>query len=333
MALITVLFDEVKAANVPLLKKILNSPVKAKRDFLKQEYPVEAQKQFGLELMKQLGFDMQAGRLDTSVHPFCGGATNDVRITTRYNAHAPQQALFGVIHETGHALYELGVSHDFWGTPNGEALSLGVHESQSRMWENFVGRSLPFWKHFYPKFKTLFPSQLKDISLDDFVLSVNHVEQSPVRVEADEMTYDLHIILRFEIERDLFAGKLSISDLPKEWNRKMEKYLGITPPNNGKEGVLQDVHWSQGSFGYFPTYSLGNMAAAQFWYTMRAAMPDMDKKIEAGDFSGILTWLEIQCARARAEIQARRIDDAGDGQAAGHCRLYPVSERKILGAV
>jgi carboxypeptidase Taq len=290
-AMFTGLFNELKAVTVPLLKRILHSAVKADNAFLARSYPADLQKQFGLEVMKTIGFDMEAGRLDVSVHPFCGGSYGDVRITTRYNEQAPQQALFGIIHESGHAMYEQGVDAAFLKTPLAQALSYGIHESQSRMWENFVGRGLPFWTYFMPALKRLFPSQLGDVSMDKFLLAVNHVEPSLVRVEADEMTYDLHIILRFEIERDLFAGKISVADLPEVWNAKMREYLGVTPPDNGKQGVLQDVHWSGGSFGYFPSYSLGNMAAGQFWFAMRAQMPDMDDKMAAGDFSGVLAWL------------------------------------------
>ncbi len=300
-AMFTALFDELKAANVPLLRTILNSPVKADRKFLAADYPADLQKQFGTQVMTQLGFDMQAGRLDTSVHPFCSGVWGDVRITTRYNLRAPQQALFGIIHETGHALYEQGVSRAHLGTPLAEALSYGIHESQSRMWENFIGRGRPFWNFFLPRLKGLFPTQLKGVSDEQFVLAINHVEPSLVRVEADEMTYDLHIIMRFEIERDLFAGKISVSDLPAVWNRKMEDYLGVTPPNNGKGGVLQDVHWSGGSFGYFPSYSLGNIAAAQFWYAMRTAIPNMDQQMEQGKFGEILAWL-----RENVHVHGRR---------------------------
>ena len=290
-AMFTRWFDEVKAVSIPLVKRIQASPVKAERAFLARDYPAAQQKQFGELVMKQLGFDWAGGRIDTSVHPFCAGSLGDVRITTRYNPHAPQQALFGIIHETGHALYEQGLNPEFLGTPLSEPLSYGIHESQSRLWENFIGRSQPFWAYFFPHLKEIFPSQLADVSLTQFVLAINHVEPSLVRVEADEMTYDLHIIVRFEIERDLFAGKLAIADLPAEWNRKMEAYLGITPPNDGKEGVLQDVHWSGGSFGYFPSYSLGNMAAAQFWASMQSAMPEMSAQMASGDFSGILSWL------------------------------------------
>jgi len=290
-AMFTKLFEEVKAANVPLLRRIMASPVKADGRFLAMDYPAAMQKHFGEQIMQAIGFDTEGGRLDISVHPFCSGTYGDVRITTRYNEHAPQQAIFGIIHETGHALYEQGFLPQNLGTPLAEAMSYGIHESQSRMWENFVGRSKPFWTFFLPQLKACFPNELAQVSLDQFVLAVNHVEPSLVRVEADEMTYDLHIILRFEIERDLFAGNLSVSDLPAAWNKKMEEYLGITPPNDGKEGVMQDVHWSGGSFGYFPSYSLGNMAAGQFWYAMRAKMPDMDKQMEKGNFADLLHWL------------------------------------------
>jgi carboxypeptidase Taq len=290
-AMFTRLFDEVKTTTIPLLQRILDSPVKANRKFLERNYPADAQKQFGELAMRQLGFDWEGGRLDISVHPFCTGSLGDVRITTRYKTDAPQQALFGIIHETGHALYEQGLNPDQQGTPLSQALSMGIHESQSRLWENLIGRSRGFWTFFFPKLKDVFPQQLADVTPEQFELAVNHVEPSLVRVEADEMTYDLHIILRFEIERDLFAGKLAVADLPAVWNRKVKEYLGVTPPNDGKEGVLQDVHWSGGSFGYFPSYSLGNMAAAQFWSAMQKVMPDLTRKMAAGDFSEILHWL------------------------------------------
>ncbi|MBU0507550.1 carboxypeptidase M32 [bacterium] len=290
-AMFTVLFDELKAATVPLVQKVLASNVKADRAFLTRDYPAHLQKQFGERIMRQLGFDMDSGRLDTAVHPFCAGLLGDVRITTRYNVNAPQQSLFGVIHETGHGLYEQGLPAEHSGTPLSEALSYGIHESQSRLWENFIGRGRPFWVHFLPILKDTYPEPLRDVSLDQFLLAVNHVQRSLVRVEADELTYDLHIIIRFEIERDLFAGKIKVADLPQVWNEKIQTYLGVIPPNDGKEGVLQDVHWPAGLFGYFPSYSLGNIAAAQLWHALRRDLPNADAKVEAGDFSGILGWL------------------------------------------
>jgi carboxypeptidase Taq len=269
----------------------MDSKVKADFAFEKNTFSALKQKAFGEELITQIGFDRQGGRLDTSIHPFCSGGLGDVRLTTRYNEHAPQQAIFGIIHEMGHGLYEQGVTPETYGTPASEALSYGMHESQSRMWENYIGRSKPFWKKFFPTLQKQFSSGLSGLSMEGWLLAVNHVERSLVRVEADELTYDLHIILRFEIERDLFAGKITVSDLPRVWNQKIEAYLGITPPNNGKEGVMQDVHWGMGSFGYFPSYSVGNIAAGQLWKKMRADMPSMDKQIEAGDFREILNWL------------------------------------------
>jgi len=300
-AMFTALFEELKAATIPLLNRVLESPVKADRAFLARRYPADMQKSFAERVMAAMGFDRESGRLDTTVHPFCAGLLGDVRITTRYNENAPQQSLFGVIHETGHGLYEQGLSPQNWGTPLAEALSYGLHESQSRMWENFIGRGRPFWTHFFPLLTETYPEQLGGVSLDQFVLAINHVERSLVRVEADELTYDLHIIVRFEIERDLFGGKLAVSDLPEAWNAKMKSYFGITPPDDGKQGVLQDVHWSIGSFGYFPSYTLGNIAAAQLWYAMKEVLPEMDRAMETGDFSPILNWL-----RENVHIHGRR---------------------------
>lgn len=294
---LTRLFDEVKAVTVPLAEKVISSPVKAKFEFEKNRFAAEKQKAFGETLIEKIGFDKQAGRLDTSIHPFCSGGLGDVRLTTRYNEHAPQQAIFGIIHEMGHGLYEQGVAPETYGTPLSEALSYGLHESQSRMWENYIGRSLPFWKQFYPVLLQQFAKELDGMSVEDWVLAVNHVERSLVRVEADELTYDLHIILRFEIERDLFAGVISVSDLPKVWNKKVETYLGVTPPDDGKQGVMQDVHWSSGAFGYFPSYSVGNIAAGQLWKKMNQDMPAMNKQIETGNFAEILEWLRTHVHR------------------------------------
>lgn len=288
---LTKLFDEVKAVTVPLVDRVTASPVKAKFAFQKNRFAAQKQKAFGEELIYAIGFDRQGGRLDTSIHPFCSGGLGDVRLTTRYNEHAPTQALFGIIHEMGHGLYEQGVAPETYGTPLSEALSYGMHESQSRMWENYIGRSKPFWKHFYPNLMNHFGEELAGMNMDDWVLAINHVERSLVRVEADELTYDLHIILRFEIERDLFAGVISVSDLPSVWNKKIQSYLGLTPPDDGKQGVMQDVHWSGGSFGYFPSYSVGNIIAGQLWKKMNADISNMTQQIEKGEFRDILDWL------------------------------------------
>ena len=298
---LTKLFDEVKAVTVPLSEKVINSKVKAKLDFQKNKFAAAKQKAFGELLIGKIGFDTEAGRLDTSIHPFCSGGLGDVRLTTRYDENMPTQAIFGIIHEMGHGLYEQGVAPETYGTPLSEALSYGLHESQSRMWENYIGRGLPFWKHFYPALLGYFGTELAGMSVEDWVLATNHVERSLVRVEADELTYDLHIILRFEIERGLFDGSISVSDLPKVWNKKVYDYLGLTPPNDGKEGVMQDVHWSGGSFGYFPSYSVGNIAAGQFWKKMHQDMHNMQSQIEAGNFKEILHWL-----RENVHLHGRR---------------------------
>lgn len=301
VAMFTELFDQVKRASVPLLDRVTGSKVQADRGFLARAYPLHLQQRFSEDVIQAIGFDRDAGRLDVAVHPFCAGSYGDVRLTTRYNEHAPQQALFGTIHEAGHGMYEQGFLEQHHGTPLAEPLSYGIHESQSRMWENSIARSEPFWRHFFPRFRALFPEQTADATLEQFVLAVNHVERSLVRVEADELTYDLHIIVRFELERDLFAGTLAVADLPAAWNRKMESYLGVTPPDNGRQGVLQDVHWSAGMFGYFPSYSLGNIAAAQLWAALRRDVSAADQKIARGEFADILDWL-----RAKVHVHGRR---------------------------
>ncbi|OYV78813.1 MAG: carboxypeptidase M32, partial [Planctomycetia bacterium 21-64-5] len=213
-----------------------------------------------------------------------------VRITTRYSETFLNMALFGTMHEAGHALYEQGLDPKRYRDPAGAYCSLGVHESQSRFWENMIGRSRPFWRHYYPELRRTFPGVLDDVSEDAFYGAVNVVRPSLIRVEADEVTYNLHIILRFELESDLLAGRLEAKDLPEAWNDKVKSFLGIVPPND-REGVLQDVHWSVGLIGYFPTYALGNLYAAQFAEVLRKDMPDLDTKVAAGELGGIKTWL------------------------------------------
>ncbi|OYT69129.1 MAG: carboxypeptidase M32, partial [Armatimonadetes bacterium JP3_11] len=231
---------------------------------LHRHYPRAAQEAFCRLIAETIGFDWQRGRLDPTVHPFAMRLTpGDVRITTRYYEDFLNPSLFGTIHELGHALYEMGLPDEHWGTPMGAATSLGVHESQSRMWENFVGRSRAFWEYFYPMAQQHFDA-LKEVSLDDFVFAINAVQPSTIRVEADEVTYNLHIMLRFELELALLRNELQVADLPSAWNEKFKTYMGFEPPNDA-EGVLQDVHWSGGMIGYFPTYSLGNLYAAQLF--------------------------------------------------------------------
>ncbi|MBN2049129.1 MAG: carboxypeptidase M32 [Spirochaetales bacterium] len=259
--------------------------------FLLKPYPVDRQEAFGRTVLADMGFDLSRGRMDVSAHPFTTSlGCDDVRITTRYNENFFKTSIFGIIHETGHALYELGYSQDIRGNILAQGASLGIHESQSRTWENLIGRSRAFWNHYLPRLKEYFPQQLSGIDMDDFYRGVNKVEPSLIRVEADEVTYNMHIILRFELETALLEGNLTVADLPLAWNDAMRDLLGVVPPSDA-EGVLQDIHWSMGAFGYFPTYALGNLYGAQFFQRLRQEIPDLDRRIEQGDLGCILAWL------------------------------------------
>ncbi|MCX7836306.1 MAG: carboxypeptidase M32 [bacterium] len=293
-----VILGDVKETLVPLVRKIKESGKQPDQSFLKsRDYDPEIQKRLGKAIVTDLGFDWDCGRLDTAVHPFCTGAgAQDVRITTRYFRNWPIGSLFGIIHEAGHGMYEQGLPTEYYGTPLSEAVSMGVHESQSRFWENIIGRSKWFWKGQWRRLKDHYPEQLWDVSFDQWYFAINKVEPSFIRVEADECTYDLHILLRFELEADLFAGKISVSDLPREWNKKVEEYLGLTVTNDA-EGVLQDVHWSAALFGYFPSYSLGNIIAGQLWAAVKRDIPSIELQLEAGQMKEILQWLRERIHR------------------------------------
>ncbi len=286
------LFDQLRARLVPLLTRIMASSVKIDDSVLFKSYDTARQLEFGRLVLTAMGYDFERGRLDLSAHPFttCFHPT-DVRVTTRVYEKELPVCLFSCIHEGGHALYEQGLDPRHYGTPLGEPLSLGIHESQSRLWENCVGRSRPFWRFFYPLLQQTFPEQLGGVELEQFYAAINRVKPSLIRVEADELTYNLHIMLRFEIEQDLIEGRVQVEDLPVLWNRKMQDYLGIAPETDA-DGVLQDVHWSLGSFGYFPTYTLGNLYAVQFYDQARLEIPDLDAQIESGQLIGLRRWLE-----------------------------------------
>lgn len=288
----------VKQKLVPLVRKIKDSGKQPDQGFLKnRDYDPDLQKRIGKAIVTDLGYAWASGRLDTAVHPFCTGAgAKDVRITTRYIRNWPTGSLFGIIHEAGHGMYEQGLPSEQYGLPLGEAVSMGVHESQSRFWENIVGRSRPFWKGQWRRLKDHYPDQLADVSMEQWYFAINKVEPSFIRVEADECTYDLHILLRFELEADLFSGKLTVSDLPSAWNQKVEEYLGLKVGHDG-EGVLQDVHWSAALFGYFPSYSLGNIIAGQLWAAMQRAIPKVNQLIEQGQFGEILEWVRVNVHR------------------------------------
>ncbi|SHE59967.1 carboxypeptidase Taq [Marinitoga hydrogenitolerans DSM 16785] len=268
----------------------LDKGKKTNNSILKEYFPIEKQKELSLRALKLMKYDFDAGRMDISMHPFTTTiGPNDVRITTRYNEKDLNDSLYSTIHEGGHALYEQGIPEGFSGLPIGDGASMAIHESQSRFWENIIGRSLEFWKYFYNDLVDIFP-EFKNHTPEEIFKAVNYVERSFIRTEADEVTYNLHIMLRFEIEEALINDKIKVEDLPKIWNEKMKEYLGVVPENDS-EGVLQDVHWAHGSFGYFPSYMLGNLYSAQFYNKMKKDIPDLNEQISNGNFEIVLNWL------------------------------------------
>ncbi len=288
------MFEELKAGVVPMIRAISERGDDAKERGapLRGDFDEGAQERFGEEVITRFGYDWSRGRQDRVVHPFCinFGGPNDVRITTRFDEGWLSPALFGTMHEAGHALYEQGINPEYARTPLGGGTSMGVHESQSRLWENLVGRSRPFWSHFYPKLQRAFPNALDEVDPERFYRAMNVVSPSKIRVEADEVTYNLHIIVRFELEVALLEGSLTVADLPDAWNTKMEEYFGLTPQNDA-EGVLQDVHWAAGLFGYFPTYAIGNVLSVQLFEEAVAARPEIPDLAGEGEFSALLEWL------------------------------------------
>lgn len=276
---------------VPLLQAITRSARQPDRSILGRTYPQPAQESFGRMAAEAIGFDFRAGALDVTTHPFCSmPGPRDVRITTRYDVKHFNTAFFGILHEAGHGLYDQGLPTDLFGLPPGQAVSLGIHESQSLMWENFVGRSRPFWQWCYPHAQAAFPDALGGVSLDDFYFAANDVRPSLIRVEADEATYSLHIFIRFELEQVLLNDELKPADVPGAWNEKYREYLGIMPGTDA-EGCLQDVHWSAGLFGYFPTYALGKLYAAQFFASAEEEIGPLDAQFASGNFAPLLQWL------------------------------------------
>ena len=270
-------------------------------------FPQEKQRAFGEQVLADLGYDFDRGRQDVSAHPFTTSfAPSDVRITTRYDESFLPSALFSTIHEGGHALYEQGIDSALARTPLADGASLGVHESQSRLWENHVGRSRPFWRHYFPQLQDTFPDALGDTNPEAFYRAINRVEPSLIRVEADEVTYNLHVMLRFELERGLIDGSVAVNDLPRLWNEAMDDYLGVTPDTDAN-GVLQDVHWSQGAFGYFPTYTLGTLMAAQLMEAIQEDLPDLDARLARGEFAPLLDWLRTHVHRHGRTLTAPRL--------------------------
>lgn len=285
------IFDEHKPPLVKLILAVKQHADRVSSDLLHRHYDIDKQRAFALDVVKGFGFDFERGRQDVAVHPFCSGfSRGDVRITTRFYEDFLNPSLFGMMHEAGHGMYEQGIAEHLDGTILGSGTSLAVHESQSRMWENVVGRSRGFWAWAFPKLKALFPDQLAKSNAESFYRAVNTIQPSFIRVEADEATYNLHIMLRFELEMDMVAGKVKVADLPEEWNDRFEAYLGIEPPND-REGVLQDIHWSMGLMGYFATYALGNLLAAQYYRKAVQDRPSIPDDIASGKFDTLLTWL------------------------------------------
>jgi carboxypeptidase Taq len=290
------IFAGLRPRQVSLIKAIAEKP-QADGSFLRQTFDEQKQWDFGVEVITRFGYDWSRGRQDKAPHPFTTNfGIGDVRLTTRVFPDSVTSALFSTLHEAGHGMYEQGVAPSLGRTPLAGGASYAIHESQSRLWENLVGRSLPFWHHFYPRLQQVFPEQLGRVSLDAFFRGINKVERSLIRIEADEATYNLHIMLRLELETALMEGSLEVEDLPKAWNSRMVEYLGVEPPTDSK-GVLQDVHWSGGMFGYFSTYALGNLISAQLWEAIHKEIPDLDDQIRHGEFAALLGWLREKIHR------------------------------------
>lgn len=288
---LSALFAELSTGLVPLVDSLRDRATPKPPQMLEREFPVERQRAFSEAIAAKLGFDMECGRFDLGPHPFCSMiGPGDVRIASRYKARDFPSGFLGVMHETGHALYEQGLDPAHYGTPMGEAVSLGIHESQSRMWENMVGRSHGFWLHFYPQLQSAFNEELSDVPLEAFRATMNDVAPGLIRVEADEVTYNLHIVIRFELERALLAGNLNAADVPEAWRELYRQYLGVAPTND-RDGSLQDIHWSEGLIGYFPTYTLGNVYAAQLFEAAEKAVGPLSESFAAGEFTALRKWL------------------------------------------
>jgi carboxypeptidase Taq len=314
-ALFAQLGPEVAALIGPAAEKARSQP----EDLLAGHYPIAAQQAFNREVAEAVGFDFAAGRIDTTTHPFCTGlGPGDTRLTTRYDEGEFFSSLSGVLHEAGHGLYDQGLCAAEWGMPAGDAVSLGIHESQSRLWENHIGGSTAFWEHWYPRACYHFP-ELKRFRPEQLAAAARRVSPSFIRVDADEVTYDQHIILRFELERALINGDLAVREVPEAWNARFKELLGLTVPDDAR-GCLQDIHWSMGSLGYFCTYTLGNLNASQLMAAARRAMPSLDGELAAGRYQNLLRWLRtnIHEAGRRFEPQELMVRTTGEPTRSGH---------------
>ncbi len=307
-------FGELKEGIKKILHKIQQSSKVPNKRLESVNLPTEKQKILSKKVLQKIGYDFESGRLDESVHPFTIGLNpKDVRVTTRYQEDFFKTALFGTIHEGGHGMYEQNIPMDLFKTSVGSAASTGMHESQSRFWENVVGRSEDFWKGLLPEFQELFKDEIKDLTLQEMVEYINIVEPTMIRVEADELTYSLHIILRYELEKELIEGNIQVQDLPKRWNEKMKAILGIEPDNN-KEGVLQDVHWAGGMIGYFPTYALGNVYALQLSARLKKDLPNFEELMEKQDFAPIKNWMVENVHKKGSLLKAEELLEEVTGE-------------------
>jgi len=295
------LFDRLLEVTVPLVRAITERGAAARGDGLDAAYAEAPQRAFGLAMAEAFGYDTTRGRLDVSAHPFCTDfSRDDVRITTRFRPSG-LGAIFGIFHESGHAMYGQGIPASLSRTPLADGAGMGIHESQSRMWENLVGRSRGFWEHAFPALRGAFPAQLGALDVDTFYRAINRVRPTLIRIHADEVTYNLHIILRFELEQAVISGALRVADLPEAWNAKMAAYLGLTPPTDA-DGVMQDTHWAAGLIGYFPSYTIGNVASVQLFEAARRAHPDLVDRIRHGEFETLLAWM-----RAHVHAYGRKL--------------------------
>lgn len=306
------IFGSIQPWLTEFIEKI-NESEQVDDSFLLTDFDISKQEVFGRKVLQDMGYSYDRGRLDVSVHPFTSTlGRDDVRLTTRYQKDFFKTGLFGIIHECGHGLYELGFGDDVKGNLLASGTSLGIHESQSRTWENVIGRSYSFWKYYYPVLQQYFPENLANFSIDEFYKGINKVEPSLIRVEADEVTYNLHIILRFQLEQELISGSISVKDLPEAWNIKTKEFLGIIPDSDAN-GVLQDIHWPMGAFGYFPTYALGNLYSAQFSSVMEKEI-DVEGSLESGNLLNILDWLreKIHSYGASKSAEELAVDITGE---------------------
>jgi len=323
-------FDGLLPELITLNQKIADAKKKPDESIICRIYDKDLQHIFGESVAGAMGFDFNKGRLDVTTHPFCSGfGPGDTRITTRYNPHRLNDALFGIMHEAGHALYEMGLDKEnHFGEPVAETHSLSLHESQSRMWENQVGRSKEFWTHFFPQAQRIFRNALGDVKLDDFYGAVNFSKPSYIRVEADEATYNLHIMLRFELERAILNGDIKVADIPGEWNERFKKYFGIEVDKDSN-GCLQDVHWSAGLMGYFPTYCLGNLYSAQFFAKAKEDIPDLPNQIAVGNLAELLGWLRKNIHQHGARYRAKELGEKVTGQPLSHKPLMDYMNKKF----